>query len=313
MLLKETLIKFEAHQFQEIEDYFNQHGYVIVKQLLDEELIDQFLDSYNAFKWRFYPLETQDTHQIEPLKKDENDFLVHSIMNPKDLVFANKFSSNSERCLTAEGVGKVLSLLSGKEQHNIYQSMFFDKSTGTVAHQDHYYLDTEPAGHMIAAWFAIEDIHPDSGCFFVMPDTHTGEIVKGRDDIQRFDDHEDYVEQIQALIEEKNYQIRPCPLSKGDVLFWHPYTIHGAFKNQDPRFSRKSLTAHYIPRGYDVKNQYARKIPDTVASSINPNFYIWKRNRLKAQLGFFKRCLIYLVRQLYLRKPKLEMRSVKYE
>ena len=36
--------------------------------------------------------------------------------------------------------------------------MFFDRSTGTVEHQDSWYLDTDPPGNLVGVWYALEDI-----------------------------------------------------------------------------------------------------------------------------------------------------------
>jgi phytanoyl-CoA hydroxylase len=37
-------------------------------------------------------------------------------------------------------------------------------------------------------------------------------------------------------------------LRKGDAILWHGNLIHGAHPVTDSRFSRKSVTAHYVPR-----------------------------------------------------------------
>jgi phytanoyl-CoA hydroxylase len=150
------------------------------------------------------------------------------------------------------------------------QNMFFDRSTGTIEHQDHYYLDSNPPGKMVAAWYALENIHEDAGCFFVLPGSHKGKIIE-RDSALNFSDHKTFVEKIKDLINKGEYEYLSFPLSKGDVLFWHPYTIHGAYNNQNPLFSRKSFTAHYYP-GH-LKPLYATKVP-TVRNTVNPSIQI---------------------------------------
>ena len=47
----------------------------------------------------------------------------------------------------------------------MWQNMFFDKSVGTVDHFDSWYLDTDPPGSLIGAWFALEDIDGKGGTF----------------------------------------------------------------------------------------------------------------------------------------------------
>src|ERR1051325_5337552 len=42
-------------------------------------------------------------------------------------------------------------------------------------------------------------------------------------------------------------------LRQGDVLLWNPRAVHGSLPTRDERYSRKSLTAHYLPshQGFD--------------------------------------------------------------
>jgi len=49
-------------------------------------------------------------------------------------------------------------------------------------------------------------------------------------------------------------------LSKGDILLWHPYLIHGAFSCDDSSLSRKSFTSHFYPVGENVKYTEKGKI-----------------------------------------------------
>ena len=50
--------------------------------------------------------------------------------------------------------------------------MLFDKSTGTPEHTDQYYLDTQPTGGVVGAWFALEDYDDNCGRFYVRPESH---------------------------------------------------------------------------------------------------------------------------------------------
>ncbi len=58
------------------------------------------------------------------------------------------------------------------EPGELVQSMYFKGNPAIWAHQDTYYLDSEHIGAMTAAWFAVEDIEPGAGRFFVYPRTH---------------------------------------------------------------------------------------------------------------------------------------------
>ena len=72
------------------------------------------------------------------------------------------------------------------------------------------------------------------------------------------------------MIQENDYECQNFPLNKGAVIFWHPLTIHGAYQNQNHKFSRKFFTAHFYPsslaRADDTKPSFKK--------SSNPNIFI---------------------------------------
>lgn len=263
-----TLKKFLKTEHDAIRGYYDAYGYVVIEKLLDDSRIEEFLDVYNQIKHsKFFVFFSQDTHLPTVPKLTPEGFIRNSMLNPASLKLWQGFSQATEGCLVDEGVSDILTVLSGAENHVMMQNMFFDKSTGTVEHQDHYYLDSDPPGKMIAAWYSLEDIHEDAGCFFVLPGSHKGKVIE-RKSAANFSDHDTFVKEINSLINEEGYEYRSFPLAKGDVLFWHPYTIHGAYNNRDPRFSRKSLTAHYYPG--NLKPLYASDVP-TMRKSVNSN------------------------------------------
>jgi phytanoyl-CoA hydroxylase len=297
---------FLFHQTQAIKDYYEKYGFVVVKDVISEEKLIAFQDSYNIFKAskKYYFL-SQDTNRIEKLEINSQGFIEHSILNPIDLVFQNTFSHAALDIVTLPLVSQLLTTLSNCQKHTIWQTMFFDKSTGTVAHQDHYYLDSDPPGKLIGCWFALEDIHPDAGTFFVIPKSHKGELITANSS-----NHEDYVRKIQTLVNSQDYSPQPMPLPKGSVLFWHPFLIHGAFENANPNYSRKSLTAHYLPQGY---GRLRKSLPAQV-SSVNPDILLWKKTILehfKASVRHLRFQAMYNLRDKQ-QRSKMEMRSSQY-
>lgn len=272
MVLQNSLLqKFSFEEKTAIKEYYDLYGYVVVENLLSHAAIQKFINVYEQIKYsKLFVFFSQDTHiPIQP-KLTPEGFIENSMLNPASLKLWHNFSRSVEECLVAESVIDALSILSGSSNHVMMQNMFFDKSTGTIEHQDHYYLDSDPSGNMIATWYALEDIHKDAGCFFVLPGSHKGKVIE-RNNGANFSDHDTFVKQIKDLIDEGKYEYRSFPLNKGDVLFWHPYTIHGAYNNTDPRFSRKSLTAHYYPG--EMKPLYAKKVPK-FRKTVNPNVVI---------------------------------------
>lgn len=300
------LTTFLPNQSQAIKNYYEEYGYVVVKNVIYELKITAFQDSYNLLKAskKYYFL-SQDTNRVEKLETNRQGFIEHSILNPIDLVFQNTFSHAALDIVTLPLISQLLTTLSNCQKHIIWQTMFFDKSTGTVAHQDHYYLDSDPPGNLIACWFALEDIHPDAGTFFVVPKSHRGKLIAANST-----NHEDYVHKIQSLIEDQHYTPQPMPLAKGSVLFWHPFLIHGAFENANPNYSRKSLTAHYLPEGY---GRLGKSLPMQVTSP-NPDILLWKKTvieHLKASVRHLRFWAVYNLRDKR-QRSKMEMRSSQY-
>ncbi|MCW5313876.1 aminotransferase [Nostoc sp. KVJ3] len=303
---------FLPNETQHIKNYYEENGYVIVKNVTSENKITDFINRYEAFKIsKNYYFRSQDTNRPEKLSINEQGFIERSILNPLDLVFQKDFCQSASNIICSNSVSQLLKTLTDKQKHTVWQTMFFDKSTGTVAHQDHYYLDSDPAGHLVACWYALEDIQEDAGAFFVIPKTHKGTVVSRKTDVPLFSDHEEYAQNIQKLVREQSSQAQPLLLEKGSVLFWHPFLIHGAFQNVNPNHSRKSFTAHFLPEGYSRLG--ISKIKPTVAS-INPDITFWKKNLLhhaEASVRYWRYWL-----QVNLRpksqRPYLEMRSAKY-
>ena len=279
--------KFFSSQTLEIKQYYEHNGYVVIKKLLPNEPVETFLEAYEGIKQnKSFVFYSQSTHKSVKLSFTPEGFIKESMLDPLRLKLYPKFSTAIEQCLMHQNVSAVLSVLSGAQKHVMWQNMFFDFSPGTIEHQDHWYLDTTPPGHLIAAWYALEDIHPESGCFFVLPGSHKDDVLEP----DAFSDHEAFRVATLELIKRKAYEYKSLPLQKGDVLLWHPYLIHGAHSNTNAQHSRKSFTAHFFPSEMETavhRNQQKK------ATAVNANLLtayegsdiIWS---IKKQLKYYR-------------------------
>lgn len=300
------ITKFSLQDLRSIKDYFDQQGYVVLENILNPAKIDAVLQAYEDIKYRkSFIYFSQSVHL--PLRPEltPEGYIRESIENPAKLVFFPHFSGSVLNCLVDENISLALSTLSGMVSHTMKVSMFFDFSTGTIEHQDHWYLDSDPPGQMIAAWYALEDIHEDAGCFFVLPESHKGEAITR---VGALDDmpHHDFVNAVQQIIQENSYEYRSFPLKKGDVLFWHPYLIHGAYNNKNPKFSRKSLTAHFQPS--HLPHLYQGKLP--TQKTPNPN--IQMAGLTKGYVWNARLYLTYFINQLTQKTAVMDMRRKNY-
>ncbi|MBW4547830.1 MAG: phytanoyl-CoA dioxygenase family protein [Symplocastrum torsivum CPER-KK1] len=238
-----------------LKEFYEENGFCIFQKLVPEDLVDKILDIYNS-----QILESsnyffrQSSNRWERNKRTYYGYCEESFLNVHDYPDYPGFCEAARQIFCLSQVREALTQLTGSAEHNLMQSMLFDLNAATPAHQDWYYLDSIPNGHLLAGWFALEDIHEDAGRFYVLPksnqvdfDLTTEEKVSNAPYVQKL---KDYVSSHQS-------DIYAPALKKGDVLFWNSRTIHGSLDIRNLSYSRKSLTAHYLPSQYQSGSRYA--------------------------------------------------------
>ncbi len=227
-----------------LQSRFSEVGYVVIPKLISDRQIDELLSELDQFKKNQLFYYSQSVHDWVRPELDEQGFLVESMENFTQMFWAKGLAAAGHQILLSDKINQVLKMLEPDGQSfALWQNMLFDKSTGTVDHQDSYYLDTHPKGHLIGAWVALEDIHAESGAFHVYPKSHR--LINP--DQFEFVKHQDLIATFSKLTEDIHQ--KPLLLNKGDVIFWDSRLIHGAQSQSNPLYSRKSITAHYFPIG----------------------------------------------------------------
>tara|TARA_B100002019_G_scaffold217310_1_gene190006 strand:+ start:13733 stop:14662 length:930 start_codon:yes stop_codon:yes gene_type:complete len=242
-------------------------GYVRIPNFIDAEDIDLLKKEIKKnIQQRFLNHAfTQHTHRYEKLRFNKDNLLEESIQNPHAYVWSREVRYAVAKIICNKKIIEIINFLSGENKKRaIWQSMYFDKSTGTLGHQDTYYLDTIDGGEVNGVLFALEDFKIDSGPFYVIPKSHVlGPLFKEskNDADDRFDNHDLYASTLKEF-EEKNFKnVTPQYLKKGEILIWNSLLVHGALEPKDTKLSRKSLTAHYYPIDKDLKG--FKKRPNT--------------------------------------------------
>ncbi len=130
-------------------------------------------------------------------------------------------------------------------------------STERTFHQDDYLNPDHVNGHYLAAWFALEDIHPDSGVFQFVPGSHKWPVMRMEKVLECLEPHqrtdpnwpriaERFIDPLyDEEIERRGAAIESVDLKKGDVLIWHAWLVHRGSKPKNPDLLRKSLICHY--------------------------------------------------------------------
>lgn len=131
-------------------------------------------------------------------------------------------------------------------------------STERNWHQDDYLNPPEVNGHYLACWFALDDIHHDSGAFEFVPASHKWPVIDGEKVRALLEPHEQsdpdwpricerFLDEVfENEIEKRGAKVEGwTDAKKGDVLIWHAWLAHRGSKPKTPDLLRKSLITHY--------------------------------------------------------------------
>jgi Phytanoyl-CoA dioxygenase (PhyH) len=130
-------------------------------------------------------------------------------------------------------------------------------STERRFHQDTYLNPPHVTSHYIAAWIALDDIHPDSGPFQFVPGSHKWPTItreklfqfmpeswQGRDDWPTLT-QDAVAEVLESEIKTRKAYIHSFLPKKGTVLLWHSNLVHQGSNPKVPGTRRKSFISHY--------------------------------------------------------------------
>ena len=239
---------------------YDQHGYVVWRNLVPAPLIDALLELYAQeivpSRSRFF---RQNRGRYERNQVTSHGFVKQSFLDVHDYGGFHAFSEAALEIYTSDEVQAALHAITGASSLNLMQSMLFDANTETQPHQDWWYLDSVPAGHLLAVWFALEDIHETAGRFYVLSDTMDLDLREGDVDLP----HKTWLARMREYADAHVDRIVVPALRKGDAIFWNSRTVHGSLPTTDPRHSRKSLTAHYLPSDRTFGNLF--KVKDYIS------------------------------------------------
>lgn len=232
--------------------YLEEEGYVVLRGILDPDACARIRAAFAA-EVKPYPgfLYRQTTARAERNAKNPHGHIMNPLLNLQDLdptAFA-KLRQTTLDAYTSPPLVAALTAVFG-EKPKLVQSMYFEGNSATWAHQDTYYLDSERVGDMVAAWIALEDIHPGAGRFFVYPKSHRIDMSRNGGDFDIAFHHDRYKALILEVIARHKLELRAPALGAGDVLLWKAKTIHGSLATHGTTRTRQSLTAHYIPESH---------------------------------------------------------------
>jgi phytanoyl-CoA hydroxylase len=209
--------------------HFEQHGFVIAKQLADAGTCRQMLECTRAtLAAPLGPVEYEADLHYPGAPGSRAAAGGNTIRRLKEVhgrhpVFTQFVSQPSLVLRLQQLLGpQVVMPLA---HHNCVMTKQPRYSSETGWHQDIRYWSYERP-ELVSVWLALGRETPENGCLYLIPGTHTLPVSRERLDDALFL-RTDLVENA-ALISQKV----PAVLDPGDVLFFHCRTFHAAGRNQ---------------------------------------------------------------------------------
>lgn len=192
----------------------------------------------------------------------EGRLLLNGIKDPHVLTSHPGFAGLSLSALTHPRLQEVYAGLDvNHPRYILQQSMFFDANPQTVAHQDSFYIDSDPRGFLIGAWLALETIAPDVG-FWVAPQSHK----TAPNPVEFGTDNAAYLDAFETFMASHADDFWAPAMEAGDILIWHGNVVHGSHRTDGPPQSRKALTAHYVPE--TMRSRGTHRIRDNTQEQV---------------------------------------------
>jgi ectoine hydroxylase-related dioxygenase (phytanoyl-CoA dioxygenase family) len=173
------------------------------------------------------------------------------------------------------GLTSILSDLLG-EPAVLSSSSNAEGSLSQPMHIDSLSVTPRTPHAMVAAWVALEDVHPDAGPPFYFPGSQKIPLYTFNDGTHHVTREEaaDWFDYIDVQIRLRGLKERRLLARKGDVFLWHGDLVHGCSPGANPALTRSSLVCHYftegdcIERGADIVpmngGYWMRRLPPPV-------------------------------------------------
>ena len=188
----------------DLRQYYYEEGYCVYRNLIPQHLIDRLVEHYKRdIVPSDYSFFRQNTDAYEPNRYTEHGYVKQSFLDIHDYEKFSAFSQCARDIFTNEIIRDALKTVTGFDNFNLMQTMLFDANTETIPHQDWWYLDSVPNGHLLGAWIALEDIDERAGRFFILPKSFSVDLHSDPPDLK----HSDWLERIAAYVKDHEDEV----------------------------------------------------------------------------------------------------------
>jgi hypothetical protein len=242
------------------------HGYIVTRDLVPVSDVDGMLKDLDDVWTTSTPIEGLIIDNLR-LRSEDPPGLPHSKLVTVDQATKEKvkresnwrihefisYSESARRIFQNAKLARLCSLILGGEARPSYTINFTFGSSQDL-HQDTAVFSISPMNHIVGAWLACEDIHPDSGPLVFYPGSHKESLFPGFDNYpqttlktcpkEMMGEYYRHLENVARRYERKTFIAK-----KGEWFLWHGMIIHGGDKIQNRELTRRSYVCHYIPPG----------------------------------------------------------------
>lgn len=149
-----------------------------------------------------------------------------------------------------------------------HQSLHFEYGSAQELHMDTAFVRVSSPMSLVGVWYALEDVHPNSGELLYLPGSHRWpeHLFEGRTKWMNSASNgpQSMFDHIEKCASERCVEPVNFLPKKGDVLFWANDLVHGGAKHNG-ELSRKSLVVHYcseeVEPMYFYYGKHSGKVP----------------------------------------------------
>ena len=239
---------------------FDQNGFIVLKNFLDEERCNAILDVAKMhLENKIEPIETETGYDARSKeyrrdvtdytsRSDEKQLVVRRLRQvySRDLLFKAWMENEKIRPILQQILKDQVVITTG--HHNSIMTKMPHVSTATAWHQDRRYWQYTD-DNLVSIWLALDDEYSQNGVLEFIPGSHKISFSR-----EQFDEKEYFREghkENAALISKKISH----ELKKGDVVIFHSLLLHRANKN--------STDEAKISFVYTVKGKHTKAIEGT--------------------------------------------------
>lgn len=259
-LAKRKATKHEKIKVNNLE-LFNEYGFVVLENAIEEELLDRYLASWDADNATKF-----DEHGNNFGWSNEHEYLDHpEIMDIICHTTLSKFFTDLKLAVALHRVDT------------------WATSSEKPWHQDSTFTNPNAYNNYIGAWVAAEDVHEQAGPFQLIPKSHRWEFDKhsvyfGENNGEIIDGRwvNTYLQQeIESHSDQEPFTFLG---KKGDVLIWHGNLLHRALIPTDKKIMRRAVIGHYTNTFHCEEAKEEDYLNALLALLANPRTKQWKKD-----------------------------------